>query len=90
MDGSRGREHPGMRGWSQSNEETMASRLVPAPPVLGHRRTAGDEKSAAADMGVRHRRRWRRFRAHGLDSFGGQIEHSEAELPGTTVELGKA
>ena len=44
-----------MRCWGQSEEEVRAHRLVVAPPFLGHRSDAGDEESAAADMGGEER-----------------------------------
>ena len=63
--------------------------MVVAPPFPGHRSDAGDEESAAADMGVRHRRRWRRFRAHGLDSFGVEELRDLAELQGRSEGRGE-
>ena len=51
------------RGWGQSKEDVEAHRLVVAPPLLGHRSDAGDEKSVAADMGGRRELRFRRCRA---------------------------
>ena len=90
MDGCADSERAGSRGWAQSNEETMANRWVLAPPPNGHRRLAGDVKSAAVDMGIWHRRRWRRFLEPGLDSFDGRVEDGVAELRGISTEHGEA
>ena len=87
VDGSRDREHHGTREWCQSNEETMANRLVLAPPPNGHRRLAGDEKSAAVRRG---RCRCRRRGALRLDSFGSGVEEEPAELLEVSSRLGTA
>ena len=39
--------HARMRGWARSTEEAKAVRLVPTPPLIGHRKLAGDEGTAA-------------------------------------------
>ena len=60
--------------------------MVVAPPFPGHRSDAGDEESAAADMGGERELRCQRFRALLLDSFGVKDLRDLAKLPGISGE----